>query len=764
MNNVQTIRGTVSRVIFSSETSDFKVFQIRRKDRALISVTGEFPHLVPGASIEVHGDYKTHPKYGVGFKADAYTHIHDGSPLSLRLYLQAIAKWIGPERSEMLVKHFGKDLERVIESEPDRLTEVDGIGAKIATSIVEAWSMNRNLKEVRIFLHGLGLSESKIRKVLTSFGPDSENVLKENPWRLIEHGFGFSTCDSIAEKLGKDPSCDLRWKSLTLYALRQCSSSGHLYLLKDNIVAAFNQYNRNSSWPFKDGEITWDDVAAHVLALSADGSAVVDGDRVYDLALFFYENESARLLHKVLSSPDNIKLESVQPEEFIEKYEKIEGIVLSEAQKDAIRSFLAEKVLIITGSPGTGKTTVVKGLVTILKLLHTSFELVTPTGISAKRLGTTAGCQAYTIHRRLGYKGNHWDYNAVVKYPTQAIIADESSMIDQEVFYRLLSALHPSTKLVFVGDNDQLPSVGPGSVLRELIDSKQIKTIFLDKIFRQDKQSDIIKAAKKIRDGDLDLSLFKMDRKADIWFIPGKDPSQMERTIVGFAEELMRHNRTSADKKHFQIITPRNDGPLSVDSLNTALQQALNPPASDKKEFTIGHTTIRKGDRVIIRKNNYSLEVFNGDIGKVVFVTPDIVTVDIEDYGDSTRRVDIPMKIADEMLRMAYTVTVHRAQGMEYPLVIMPFIKAHGKMLLQRNLLYTALTRAKRKVIVLGQASAIEAAIANDKMQKRNTIFGERIRLWRSGQGITLRDLFSKPEDYRNAEGLRLLLSYEEKG
>lgn len=751
-------------MLFSSETSDFKVFQMRRKDRALISVTGEFPYLVPGASIEVHGDFKTHPKYGVGFKADAYTHTHDGSPTSLCLYIQAIAKWIGPERSAMLVKHFGKDLEKVIESEPDRLLEVEGIGEKIATSIVEAWEANKNLKDVRIFLHGLGLSESKIRKVLSSFGPNSENILKENPWKLLDHGFGFSTCDSIAEKLGKDPSGDLRWRSLALHALRQCSSSGHLYLVKENIVAAFNQYNRGNPWPIKDGDITWDDVGSHITALSAEGSAVVDGNRVYDLALFFYENESARLLHKVMASPDNLKLESVRPEDFIEKYEKIEGITLSDAQKDAIRSFLTEKVLIITGGPGTGKTTLVKGLVSILKLLHASFELVTPTGISAKRLGDTSGCQAYTIHRRLGYKGNKWDYNAVVKYPTQAIIVDESSMVDQEVFYRLLSALNSSTKLVFVGDNDQLPSVGPGSVLRELIDCKQVKTIFLDKIFRQDKQSDIIKAAKKIRDGDLDLSLFKADKKSDIWFIPGRDPEQLERTVVGFAKEIMQHNRTSGEKKHFQIITPRNDGPLSVDSLNTALQQALNPPASDKKEFTIGRTTIRKGDRVIIRKNNYQLEVFNGDIGKVVFVTPDHVTVDVEDYGNATRRVDIPMKIADEMLRMAYAVTVHRAQGMEYPLVILPFIRAHGKMLLQRNLLYTALTRAKRKVIVLGQASAIEVAIANDKMQKRNTVFGERIRSWTNGKGISLRDLFSNPEDYRNAEGLRLLLSYEEKG
>jgi len=750
-------------VLFASETSDFKVFQIRRKDRALISVTGEFPHIVPGATIEVHGDFRTHPKYGVGFRADAFTHCHDGSPTSLCLYLQAIAKWIGPERSVALVRHFGEKLEEVIETAPERLAEVEGVGEKIARSIVEAWGENKSMKDVRVFLHGLGLSESKIRKVLTSFGPDSESVLKDNPWRLLEHGFGFSTCDSIAEKLGKERTGEMRWKSLALHALRQCSSSGHLFLLKGDLAAAFNAYNRGNPWPIKDGEVSWADIEPHVKSLSSDGSAVTDGDRVYDLSLFFYENESARLLHRLMSTPGTIKLDAVRGEEFIERYEKIEGITLSDAQKDAVRSFLSEKVLIITGCPGTGKTTVVKGLVTILKLLHASFELLTPTGISAKRLGMVSGCPAMTIHRRLGYKGRSWDYNAVVKYPTQAVIVDETSMVDQEVFYRMLSALPLSTKLVFVGDNDQLPSVGPGSVLRELISCGKVKTIFLDTIFRQDKQSDIIKAAKKVRDGDQDLSLFKQDRAADVWFIPDKDHDHIQRTVVSFAEEIMRHNRTSADKKHFQIITPRNDGPVSVDSLNEALQRALNPPAPDKKEFTIGRTTIRKGDRVIIRKNNYELEVFNGDIGKVAFVTPDHVTVDVEDYGDATRRVDIPMKIADEMIKMAYAVTVHRAQGLEYPLVIMPFVRAHGRLLLQRNLLYTAMTRAKRKVIIIGQASALEAAIANDKIQKRNTMFAERIRAWTNGQGITLRGLFSNPDDYRNAEGLRLLLSYEDK-
>ena len=760
---MDTLKGVIHKVVYEADTSDFKVFKLRRKDRSIISVTGDFPNLLSGAAIEVHGSFKTHPKYGVGFKADAYTHVHDGSARGMCLYLMSIAKFIGPDRSTRLAEHFGDKLEEVIEKTPDRLLEVDGIGQSIAESIVDAWADNKVLKDVKIFLHSLGLTDKRIRKILASYGPDSERILKEDPWSLTMHHFGFATCDHIAQRLEKDRGEPIRWRGFIVHALARCSDSGHLYLTRDNLLAAFNQYSTACQWPFKDGEIEWSDVEPHMDSAVSLGMVVIDGQRLYNTWSFFYESESARLVHKMLTTEHKLKFGDVNPDKFIKKYEEIEGIKLSDAQMDAVRSFLNDKMLIITGGPGTGKTTIVRALVSILTMINASFELLTPTGISAKKLGTTAGCQAYTIHRRLGYKGDKWDFGALVKYPTQAVIVDETSMVDQEVLYRLLSAMLPSTKMVFVGDNDQLPSVGPGSVLKELIESGCVKTIFLDKIFRQENQSDIIKAAKRIRDGDTNLSLFKNDRKADIWFVPGKNHEVLEKSIVSLATQIMEHNRVSGDRKHFQIITPRNNGPLSVDSLNEALQAALNPPAPGKKEFMVNRVSIRKGDRIIIKKNNYQLEVFNGDIGKVAFVTPDHVTVDIEDYNDTTKRVDIPMKIADEMLRMAYAITVHRAQGLEYPLVIMPFIQAHGRMLLQRNLLYTALTRAKRKVIVLGQASALEKAIANDKIQRRNTLFAERIKQWQKGEGRTIRSLFPNPDDYRAAETLRILLSYENK-
>jgi len=768
---METLVGVVGKVIYEDAGKDFKVFQLRRKDRSLIRVVGEFPVLLTGTKVEVHGNYKTHPKHGVSFNSDAHTFDYDNDVQSVCLYIQSIAKWIGPERSWALAKHFGENLQEILEKTPDRLVEVEGIGEKIATSLAEAWDLNRNLRGIRIFLHSLGLSQMKIKKVITMFGPNTEDILKENPWILFNHGFGFTTCDHIASKLEKDMRAPVRFRYYILYLLEECLNAGHLFLYPQQIIDAFNKYNVKSPHPFKDGTIDVYDIAPHVKELIKEAYLINDSNRLYQMDSFFYESESARLLSKIESSKEPNKLSSVDVESFITRYESQEKIVtgkfdfqLSEAQRDAVRSFVSERVLIITGCPGTGKTTLVKALVQIMKENGISFDLLTPTGISAKKLGSTASHEAYTIHRRLGYKGDKWDYNALNKYSTQVVITDETSMVDQEVFYRLLSALYSNTRLIFVGDVDQLPSVGPGCVLKELIESKEIKTIFLDTIFRQEECSDIIKEAKKIRDGDTDMSLFSSDKNSDIWHIREKVPEKIERTIISFAEKLKERAKTKGNKLTFQIITPRNQGTLSVDTLNIALQGALNPPDKDKKEVRLNNSIIRKGDRIIIRKNNYEIGIFNGDVGKVVFITMDNITVDLEGFYGEEKRVEIPMKLADELVKLAYAITVHRSQGLEYPLVILPFIKAHGSMLLQRNLLYTAITRAKKKVIVLGQTSAIESAIQNDKIQKRNTRFSERIKEWMQGKGISMRDMFSGSSTYQNAAVLERLLSLEERG
>jgi ATP-dependent exoDNAse (exonuclease V) alpha subunit len=1121
---METIVGTVKNIIYESQENDFKVFTVAKKDRSIIRVTGEFSQIMYGAKIEVHGEYKSHPKYGMAFKADAYTFAYDKTAESICLYIQSIAKWVGPQRSYAIAEKFGDELQNIIENNPERLTEIEGIGEKVALSIADAWKLNQNMKDIQIFLHGLGLGVAKIKRIVTMFGPETEHILTENPWILCSHGFGFTTCDHIANKLGRDMKDPFRFRQYIIYALDQVSSSGHLFLYPPQLVDIFNKYNQKSDYPFKGGDLILEDIAPYVRDLVKEAEIINDQNRIYELSSFFFENESAKLITGMLNTKSSCRLNPTEADAFIERYEAQNSIGLQEpfklssAQADAVKSFYTEKVMILTGGPGSGKTTLLKAFVQILREKSQKFELITPTGIAAKKLGNTAGSEAYTIHRRLGYKGDHWDYNNQNKYDTDVIIVDEgclpykqfinladgtkkyigeivnkklsvevlsynfekhcieskkvidwfkyprkerkllriklsntatreyqrilrctgnheiyipngkklaselkvgelvlvkgtflnsyqksflfgtllgdahipkgttrkrisfvhgqgqkdylllkkalyggksyevsggykkekkllhcytpqiddleilypifydengrkritqewlsnldeiglaawymddgqlsnqkgrshsavlhtegfkkndckqivnwlkqqwginssvyrvgkrgyfiirvtcessvkfwnitakhtvpsmsykfpkgytvggynynslyndiqeypilsieeyepkgnthknvydicvednhnyfsnnilisNSMVDQEVFYRILSAIHSRTKIVFVGDNDQLPSVGAGCVLRELIESKRIKTVFLDKIFRQDKCSEIILEAKKIRDGDTDLTYFRSEKEADIWHIADKDESKIENLIIRFALQLKAKAREQDKNKiTFQIITPRNDGPLSVYSLNTALQQALNPHDPENKELKLDSSVIRKGDRIIIRKNNYEYGVFNGDVGKVVIISPSSVIIDIEDFFGASKRIDLPIKIAEEMLKLAYCLTIHKVQGSEYSIVIMPLIKAHGKMLLQRNLLYTAITRAKKKVVLIGQTSAIEQAISNDKIQKRNTLLAERINQWTTGTGISLQDMFSQSPVYQNNKILKRLLSLE---
>lgn len=767
---METLLGTVQKVLWRSDEADnnYKVFVLRGKSGKRDTISGDFPELVEGASIEIHGDYKDHPKYGRGFRAKAHSFTYDKASVnSTALYLQSIAKFIGPTRAYSLSAYFKEELESVIENTPERLLEVENIGKVVADNLVKAWQDHKEEKGVKIFLFSLGLTELKVKKILLSFGLEAEAKIKENPFLLCFVGFGFTTCDYIAQKLKIEATDPLRFTHFIIYTLKEHLSSGHLFLYDHQIVTSINTYNQNTLFKFKNSEVKLEDLEPHLLKLVEQGYIVKDENRYYEINSYFYESESARILSLIAEKKDTCNYEGVDIEAFIKDYEisqqdprSTEVFKLSDDQRDAIRSFIKEKILIVTGNPGTGKTQTTKAFVQFMIKHNTSFELLSPTGIASKKLGTTTGYEAYTIHRRLGYKGDSWDYNTSNKYNTQVVILDESSMIDMEVFYRTISALYTHTKLVFVGDNDQLPSVGPGRVLNELIKSGSIKTIALKNIFRQAEKSDIIKEAKKIREGDIDLSLFKGDKTADIFFLRSNDTQVIENTIVKFANELKDKMKTK--KNTFQIITPRNNGPLSVETLNTVLQESLNPKRENEREVNLSKCIIRKGDRVRIKKNNYQLGVFNGDIGKVKMITGSAIFIEIDDF-EGTKEVEVPLEIAEDTLKLAYCVTCHSSQGMEYDLVILPLVKQHGKRILQRNLLYTAITRAKSKVIVLGQGSAIVDAIENDKIQERNTLLSQRIQKWMKKEGTTLQELYTNPNNYQNAQTLKQLLLCEEK-
>lgn len=753
---METLIGIVDNILYEATDTTFKVFTLIQKNKAKIKICGNFDSLIKNAWIEIVGEYRTHYKYGTSFYATSYNYTHDNSTNGLYNYLQAIAKWLGPIKTKALIEHFGISLEEIIEKDYLKLTEVDGIGEKIALSIKEAWEENKKSKDVKIFLYSLGLSDLKVKKILSYFGLEAEKKIKENPWCLSEiYGISFSTCDSFAIRLNKELDDINRYFYFIIEFLRGIKEQGDLYATPTELIVSFEKYNKKSLYPFKD--ISVKKISEVLDSLIKNKKIIFDNNKIYLTSSFYFENESAVMINKIKNTNFRHTLDDLSAKEFIKEFEEKNKIKLAEEQKKAIELFLKEKILIITGPPGTGKTTILKIIVQILNKKGINFSLLCPTGMAAKRLSYLADYPAYTIHKFLGFKNNDWTFNKDNKANIDVAIIDETSMLDQEVFYRLISALELTTKIVLVGDVDQLPSVGPGNVLKDLINSSQFPVIFLNTIFRQGKYSSIVIQAKKIKDGITDMSLFASSLEAELCFMKNSNLDEIQNYIIEIVTQLK--SIAKEKKLSFQIITPRNDGPLSVRTLNKTLQDILNPASEEKKQIDIGHETIRVGDRIVIKKNNYALDIFNGDIAKVVDITSDIVSIYIENKFEQ-RLVNIPITIVEETVKLAYALTVHKCQGMEYDIVIMPLVKEHGNLLLQRNLLYTALTRAKKKFILIGSKTAFELAIINDQIQRRNTYLSERIQKWKENSETSTQDLLCRYYNIQkeNIESLQLSL------
>jgi exodeoxyribonuclease V alpha subunit len=706
--------------------------KVKMTSGPVVSVTGEFgPEVIVETAAAFHGDYKTHPKYGTNFKVTSYNISHNKEELdSIRMFIDHIAPNIGIGRSGLIIKHFGNDIIKILDESPDRLLEIEGIGKVSADSLAQAWRDNRGKwKELRqeyslrVFLNNLGIKERRVKKILGHFGGGmlAEETIKANPYILTEiEGFGFSTADYAARQMGVPESDPMRLKAFILYTLNVLSASnGHLYLTKKDIIQQLAEYCKESNTLFIDKiTLTEEEIEEPTKALVADGLIIIDGDIFYSKKNFNFESRSAEMLSNIMQTPsDLILLTKDIVDKHLATFEREKQISLSDEQKSALYYFVEKKVFVITGAPGSGKTTLLEALVDLIRKHYLKLTCMTPTGISAKKMASTINYEAYTIHRRLGFRGNEWTYGETNKFEADVVILDESSMIDQEVFFRLLSALKKRVHIIFVGDDNQLPSVSAGNVLRELINCGQVPTIRLTQIFRQAEASDIIKVAHRIKNGDTDLSLFKSEPTADVFFLREKEPDVIQKIIVKMAQKFKDERRL------FQIITPRNEGPLSVSELNTILQATLNPPMEGLAEIRCYSYTLRRGDRIIVRKNDYENSIFNGDIGKVVQIYGGFVYINIDD-----REIQLPVDELEDKIRLAYSVSVHRSQGQEYPTIILPFINQFGKNMLQRNLLYTALTRAKEKVIIIGHGSALEKAINNSIVSRRNTKLGERIR------------------------------------
>lgn len=700
-----TIRGTIEKIIFFNPSSGYTVLKVKDENlKKSVVIVGHFPALTPGESITVDGKWVKSEKWGEQFKAENYQILTPSSLSGVEKFLSSgLIKGIGPELAKRIVKKFGEQTLEIISKEPEKLSEVEGIGEKKIDSIIESWREHKEKSHILIKLQELGLTVKMAMKIYNEYGNNSLKIIKENPYKLADDlfGVGFKIADRIALSSGIDPKSPLRVKAFILYLMGKDVEDGHVFSFLENIVERVSR-----ELGIEDVEI----VKFLSEELVNEGKIVkvkTEEKEILYLPFFFKaENEIARILIENLKFPKTqLVLDTSQ---YIEESEREMGIKFAPKQKEAIESSLKEKIMILTGGPGTGKTTIIRAIINIYKKLGRRVLLCAPTGRAAKRLSEASGEEAKTIHRLLEYKPGENIFLKNEKNPLKAdlVIVDEFSMVDIPLMFHFMKAIPPWTSLLFVGDKDQLPSVGPGNILKDLISSGIVRVVELEEIFRQSRESMIVVNSHRIRKGMFPY-LFK-DRN-DFIFISEEDEEKAFRKIVDLiTREIPEKFGFDPMSSDIQVIAPLYKGIAGVDSFNKILQERLNP-----KGESFPGVPFKTGDKVMQIKNNYDKDVYNGDIGRVLKVDEKGVTVLFD------REVNYDREELDE-LTLAYAISVHKSQGSEYEACVMPVLTQHYIML-QRNLLYTALTRAKKLAILVGSKKALAIAIKNNKPYKRNT-------------------------------------------
>lgn len=668
--------------------------------------------------IRLVGEWINDPKWGQQMVVHGWSPWSNTSEGVARFLNDCVPGFIDRNMVDTIVKKFGIKTYEALSNEPDKVFELfDNAGEtveELVRTALDQWNLVKATYELATFLGDNDIGSQHIKAVIEVFGYESLKVVSHNPYRLLSvMGWSFIKVDGVAERIGIPRNDPRRYEGAVFWCLRDAANDGHLYVRRGDLPTMIYDLIHNSGVEsFGTSDMTSGLMDA-VQRLADEGIVKIDPEAgVYLLDNWKHERETAEKLAEFVGPA---KLD-VDVKEFIENYERTQSIELSAAQREAIEVLVNNRVLVLTGLPGTGKTTVIRAIVALLKTANVQMSLMAPTGIAAKRLASVTGTTAATIHRILRYDGRAWGFNRYSKYPTGAVIVDEMSMVDMEILYRIVDALTPDTMLVLVGDDAQLPSVGPGNVLRELVRSVGIPHVRLTEIFRQKKTSEIVLNSHKINRGEF-LSFPDPKQDSEFRFVPISDEEKAVELIVQMALRL------KAQDKNFQVLSAKYDGVVGVTNLNARLREALNP-LRGQKEMKIGQLHVREGDRLMVIKNNYKLGVYNGDMGKLISISERELGVKIhgaaEDGTDAIIRVE--RKDCSTMLRLAYAITVHKSQGSEFDTAILPVYRSQGRMLL-RNLLYTAVTRAKKKVWLLGDLGAVSRAIANDNIVQRNTAF-----------------------------------------
>ena len=711
------LRCVVERVTYQNETNGYSVIKCRAKGYAdLITVVGSMPEVHVGSVLTLSGEWTVNPKFGRQFTVSGFEETLPATVYGIEKYLgSGLVKGIGPKFAARIVRAFGAETLNVIEEDPDALLRVPGIGKLRVERIKKSWDEQKEIKNIMLFLQGHDVSTTHATKIYKTYGSDSIRVVKENPYRLADDiwGIGFRTADTIAEKLGVEKETAVRLRSGLLYTLNRLSDEGHCYARRDQLLktgAELLAVEESVLPAVLDEMVRQDDVKTELI----DGEDSAPGETaVYLPPFWFAETGTAKRLKQIFSSPPSVK---VKPQGLEERIRRVTGLNYDPAQMDAIRCAAGSKILILTGGPGTGKTTTTLGILTAFRQAGAKILLAAPTGRAAKRLSETTGMEARTIHRLLEFKPPEGcQKNEQNPLEGDVLILDECSMIDIMLMYSLLKAVPDSMTLIFVGDVDQLPSVGAGNVLRDLIDAGVFPVVRLTKIFRQAAASRIITNAHRINRGRMpDLSNGK---QSDFFFLEEEDPETAAQEIVRLVKERLPRAYGTRD---IQVLTPMQRGAVGAANLNQVLQAALNADAAGLRR---GGTDYRLHDKVMQIRNNYDKEVFNGDIGTVCRVNTEDRELTVSFDG---REILYDVTELDELV-LAYAATVHKSQGSEYPIVVMPVLMTHYVML-QRNLVYTGVTRAKKLMVMIGSTKALALAVRNVTVTRRNTMLKERLK------------------------------------
>lgn len=721
------IEGTVEHIVYCNDENGYTVAKIKHNSE-MVSIVGYIPFLNEGQRVRVKGEWVTHQNFGQQIKVESCVEVVPSTTEGIEKYLASgLIPGVGPVTAKRIVEKFGKDSLDIMEMNPIRLTEVEGIGEKKALAIAEAFQDQRELRQVMVFLQSYGISTSYGMKIFKKYGQDTIKIVKENPYRLCDDisGIGFKTADKIARNLGIDLNSQSRIMSGIKYVLSSCTANGHTYMPKlvllDECVKLLN--------------VTGDAIENAMIYLVTSKQIVgenIEGDiAIYLTPLYFSELGTAKKLIELSFYKDDEDFKNILDE--IEEYEGENNIQFADEQKTAISLGVQNGVCVITGGPGTGKTTIIKCIIKIFEKRGMNIVLGAPTGRAAKRITETTGYEAKTIHRLLEMQfipdenGPMFAMDESNPIEADAIIIDEASMVDILLMNSLLKAIAAGTKLIMVGDVDQLPSVGPGNVLRDIIESRVISVVRLDKIFRQADESLIAVNAHLINSGQMPVL---NDKYKDFFFIQKSSPNEiMDEIIELISRRLPMFKRGFDSMTDIQVLSPMRKGETGIQNLNSRIQQILNPPSENKKEKQFKDFIFREGDKVMQIKNNYSVGwrslsgkddlegtgIFNGDIGyiKRIDIENQIATI----VFDDEKEVDYDFSNFDE-LQLAYAVTIHKSQGSEFRVIVIP-ISYGPPMLMTRNLIYTGVTRAKELVVLVGMRQALLSMIKNNTIAHR---------------------------------------------